>query len=114
MTAIINPRDIVHKVIDCPRTIVTCFTENLILNLYLHRIIVYIYLANGRLPNIGEDTIGLIMSIVGAPAVVCLFAMGIENIVVFGTCGVLDQFIEDCAIFCQVEQCVRKVPVIII
>ena len=42
------------------------------------------------------------MSRVGAPACVVqyeeLFAMGLEKVVVFGTCGVLDKSIDDLAI----------------
>ena len=62
--------------------------------------------ANGKLPIYkicydGEDLV-LFLSRVGAPACVVqyeeVFAMGLEKLVVFGTCGVLDKSIEDLAI----------------
>ena len=61
---------------------------------------------NGKLPfyclKIGTYEIGLIMAQVGAPTLVCeyeeLFALGVEKLVVFGTCGVLDANIKDCSI----------------
>jgi len=107
--AVLNPWDVVKKVADCPSTIVTCFAENLIqyaLTLYPYRIVSYIVASNGNIPlyelNIDGQKIGLILSVVGAPATVSeyeeLFAMGVEHILVFGTCGVLDQSINDCQI----------------
>lgn len=109
--AIFEPTDIVKKLDDCPNVVVTCFACHLIdyaLSQYKHEIKGYISSANGQLPLYQlflpqyNQTIGLIMSAVGAPAVVCeyeeLFAMGVEKIVVFGTCGVLDDSIEDCSI----------------
>ena len=42
------------------------------------------------------------MSDVGAPACVGameeIYAMGVETIIMFGTCGILDKSIEDCSI----------------
>lgn len=107
--AFINPEDIVQKIDGCPKTIVTCFSKKIIdkaVELYEPRIIGCSHTANGDIPfyklNVNGKSIGLIMSMVGAPAVVSqyedLFAMGVENIVVFGTCGVLDKSIDDCSI----------------
>ena len=46
--------------------------------------------------------IALFMIDVGAPMSVAMleevFAMGVRNVIVFGTCGVLDREIEDCSI----------------
>ena len=107
--AFFNPEDVVKKIDGCPKTIVSCFSYKIIekaLEIYEHEIIGYIYPANGPIPfyklNIGGKNIGLIMSMVGASAVVSqyeeLFEFGVENIVVFGSCGVLDKKIEDCSI----------------
>ena len=45
--------------------------------------------------------LALFMSDVGAPPCVALlediFAMGVEKVVMFGTCGVLDASIADCS-----------------
>lgn len=107
--AVVNPGDIIEQLEGCPKTIVTCFAHNLIeyaLQLYEYEIIGSISCANGTLPlyriDVNGQAIGIIMSEVGAPACICeyeeLFAMGVENIVVFGTCGVLDHQLEDCSI----------------
>lgn len=107
--AIINPDDVVKQIDGCPQCVVTCFAHNLVehaLQLYDHEIVGSISSANGTLPlyriHVGSQTIGIIMSFVGAPACIGeyeeLFAMGVKQIVVFGTCGVLDHQLDDCAI----------------
>ncbi len=108
-TALFNPEDIVKPLENCPKTVVTCFANDLIehaLSIFKCEIISCISSANGKLPiyriNVDGQEIGLFMSAVGASACVSeyeeLFAMGVETIVVFGTCGVLDATIHDCAI----------------
>ncbi|HCW54199.1 MAG TPA: phosphorylase [Clostridium sp.] len=107
--AVINAEDVVNKIEGCPETIVTCFSKKIInkaVEIYKPEVIGFVHNANGDIPfyklNINGKRIGLIMSMVGAPAVVSqyedLFVMGVKNILVFGTCGVLDKSIEDCSI----------------
>lgn len=109
--AIFEPGDIVQRIDNCPPVVVTCFACNLIeyaVTCYESHIIGYVSSANGKLPLYElylpqyKQTVGLIMSAVGAPACICeyeeLFAMGVEKIVVFGTCGVLYDSIKDCSI----------------
>lgn len=107
--ALINPWNCVQKIENCPKTVVTCFAHNLIdyaLEQYEHEEIGGFASANGMIPiyklQMEGKELGLTMSMVGAPAAVAeyedLAEMGFENFVVFGTCGVLDARIEDCAI----------------
>lgn len=97
--AVLNPGDGIQRIDGCPSTVVTCFAHNLIeyaLQLYEYEIVVFVESANGKLPLYRLDMdgrgIGIIMSMVGASACIGeyeeLFVMGVENIVVFGTCGV--------------------------
>lgn len=108
-TAIINPEMFFNKLPDCPKTLVTCFAENLIsygVSFYPSKVIGKWVYANGEFPlyelTYKARKIGFIMSTVGAPSTVAqyeeLFAMGVENILVFGTCGVLDKSISDCSV----------------
>ncbi|MDE7389645.1 MAG: nucleoside phosphorylase [Lachnospiraceae bacterium] len=108
-TAIINPEMFFNKLPDCPKTLVTCFAENLIsygVSFYPSKVIGKWVYANGEFPlyelTYKDRKIGFIMSTVGAPSTVAqyeeLFAMGVENILVFGTCGVLDKSISDCSV----------------
>lgn len=108
-TAILNPELFYDKLPECPKTLVTCFAENLVeyaLSTYPCRIIGKWSCANCELPLYeiiyNGNKIGFIMSLVGASATVAeyeeLFAMGVENILVFGTCGVLDGNISDCSV----------------
>lgn len=107
--AVINPDDVVEHIEECPRTVITCFAHDLIeyaVRVYECELVTRLYSANGAIPlyktNVNGQTIGVIMSMAGAPAVVSqyeeLFALGVENIVVFGTCGVLVNTIDDCSI----------------
>ncbi|MBQ9952353.1 MAG: nucleoside phosphorylase [Clostridia bacterium] len=105
--AVINPDEHYAPVDGMPKTIVSCFPLNLIeyaAQKYGAVEIAQIKGANGvfpvyRLP--GMD-VGLVMALVGAPNVVSefenLFAYGAERILVFGTCGVLNRELADCAI----------------
>lgn len=106
-TAVINPENLVSPAPDCPKTVVSCFADNLIdyaVKKYGAVPIADCGNANGPVPlyRIPGTDIGLVMSRVGAPAAVGqyeeLFAMGVERMLVFGTCGVLDSSICDCAI----------------
>ena len=107
--AVINPWDIVKRREDCPKIAVTCFAHNLIAyatEKYQAQVYDYLHTTNGDKPiyicRIAEQCIALFMSGAGASVAVNeyeeLFALGIEKVVVFGTCGVLDSSIKDCAI----------------
>lgn len=108
-TAVINPADLVRHRDDIPKVAVTCFSKATfkrmldtfggqkitIRSLANLDIIVYKTLYN-------NTKVAMYLSPVGAPACALLlediFALGIEKVVMFGTCGVLDKSIEDCSI----------------
>lgn len=107
--AIFRPEDVISFIPNCPKVIITCFAHNLIAyakERYHGEVVTEFTSANGPMPlyrlQIGDRSIGLIMTAIGAPAAVGeyeeLFAMGVEKILVFGTCGVLDRTLEDCSI----------------
>lgn len=107
--AVINPWDIVSPVEGIPKIAVTCYShvtfERMIHNLDTE-VIAASSCANGVTPiyktNYKGTDLVLFMIDVGAPMSVGMledvFAMGVEKVIVFGTCGVLDQSIEDCSI----------------
>ncbi len=108
-TAVVNAWDFYSENPDCPGIAVTCFAENLIeyaVKEFSGRKIGQCSCANGIIPfyeiTYKDRKIGLIMSLIGAPAAVGeyeeLFAMGVEKLLVFGTCGVLDRSISDCSV----------------
>lgn len=116
--AVLNAPDVVKPVKGCPKVIVTCFAHDLVdyaAANYDGKIISHFHYTNGRLPlyeiQTDDKSLGLIMTLVGAPAAVCqyeeLFAMGVEHILVFGTCGVLDKNLEDCSIIIP-DEAVRE------
>lgn len=104
-----DPYEVENVIEDFPKTGVTCFSKKLFDQLVTKFNGVEIALSsngNGKLPiykiNYDGKDIALFMSRVGAPACIVqyeeLFAMGLERVVVFGTCGVLDKAIDDLAI----------------
>lgn len=107
--AIINPSDIVASLPQFPKTVVTCFaraTFARILAEVPHRQIAKTSVANLEIPIneldfLGEK-IGFFNSYVGASSCVAvledIIAMGAENLLVFGTCGVLDNSIKETSI----------------
>lgn len=108
-SAVINPWDICPPLENCPKTVVACFPANLTAyaaERYGGVEIASTSNANGPVPlyriSAFGQTLGLTMALVGAPCAVGefeeLFSFGAERIVVFGTCGVLDSGIADCAI----------------
>lgn len=116
--AVFNPWNVVKKIENCPKTLVTCFAHNLVeyaLEQFEYEKIGACFSANGQTPiyclKVQGERIGLTMSMVGAAGVTGqyeeLFAMGFEQIVVFGTCGVLAKEIEDCSIIIP-ETAVRE------
>ena len=104
-----NPCDVVNKVQNLPKIGVTCFSEKLIdkiVESFNPVIVAYITSANGKIPVYKiiykEIEIALFMSRVGGAACTVAYeeviAMGIEKLIMFGTCGVLKKEIEDLAI----------------
>lgn len=107
--AIINPSDIVASLPQFPKTVVTCFaraTFARILAEVPHRQIAKTSVANLEIPiyelDFHGEKIGFFNSYVGASGCVAILediiAMGAENILVFGTCGVLDSSIKETSI----------------
>ena len=107
--AVINPWEINERREDFPKVAVSCFAKSTFNRLVkelnaveigatcLANMDILIYKAFFQ----GVE-VALFMSYPGAAGCVSvledLFAMGIEKIVLFGTCGVLDKDIEDCSI----------------
>lgn len=109
LEAVINPWNTVHKRPDFPKVGVSCFarvTFGRMLQELGGQIIAESYVANMIIPIYQVEYRGmelaLFMSDVGAPACVGLleevFEMGLEKLVLFGTCGVLDAGIRDCSV----------------
>lgn len=108
-TAVINPEDIVEPVAGMPKIAVTCFERRTFAGM-LERFggerIAESSLANMVIPiykTVYQGVeIAMFLSDVGAPACVGaledIFAMGVEKVIMFGTCGVLDAAIGDCSI----------------
>ena len=104
-----DPYEVENVIEGFPKLGVSCFSKKLFDQLVDKFKGIEIALSsngNGKLPIYkiiyeGHE-IALFMSRVGAPACVVqyeeLFAMGLEKIVVFGTCGVLDKNIDDLSI----------------
>ena len=104
-----DPYEVENVVEGFPKVGVTCFSKKLFDQLVDKFNGIEIALnsnGNGKFPIYkiiyeGHE-LALFMSIVGAPACIVqyeeLFAMGLEKMVVFGTCGALDRSIDDLAI----------------
>lgn len=107
--AVINPQDIIAPVEGMPKTLVCCYSnvtfERMVKELNARKI-AETGSANGKKPvyraSYREVPVALVMIDVGAPMSVGtleeLYAMGVKQAVVFGTCGVLERKIEDCSI----------------
>ncbi len=107
--SIFNPEDLENKVLDFPKVGITCFSKKLMdryIEIFKGEKISEISNANGRIPIYKiiykNQEIALFMSRVGAPACIVAYeevmAQGLEKLIMFGTCGVLDKNIEDLAI----------------
>ena len=107
--AVINPHGIVDPVKGMPKVAVTCYAketfEKMLAGLDAEQI-ASASTANGKIPIYkavykGVE-IALFMMDVGAPASAAMmedvYQMGAEKIIIFGTCGVLEKSIDDCAI----------------
>lgn len=107
--AVINAFDINEPIEGFPKIAVSCFSkftfDRLVKSLHGVKIAstsnanmeIPIYLVNYQ----GID-VALFLSYVGAPGCIAIiesvFAMGVEKLIIFGTCGVLDSSIDDCAV----------------
>lgn len=108
-TSTFDPNELENVVPDFPKIGVTCFSKKLIdkiVEIHNPEQIALISNANGKVPvyklNYKGVDIALFMSKVGAPAcTICyeeVLVMGLEKLIMFGTCGVLNKEIEDLAI----------------
>lgn len=107
--AVINPSDLVRHRENIPKVAVTCFSKatfDRLRETFGGEKITVRSLANLDI-TVYETLyknakVALYLSPVGAPACALLledvFALGVEKVVMFGTCGVLDKSIEDCSI----------------
>ena len=107
--AVLNASDCIKKIDGFPKVAVSCFArstfEGLLASLQ-GREITRTSIANMEIPIYEVEykgiKVALFNSYVGAAGCVAviedLFAMGLEKLVLFGTCGVLDKSIKDCSI----------------
>lgn len=104
-----NPSDIQAKIENFPKIAISWFSQKLMDSFIekFHPIeIAKLSNANGKTPiykiQYKETEIAIFLSRVGAPACVVsyeeLIAMGVEKLILFGTCGVLNKEIDDLAI----------------
>lgn len=107
--AILNPWNIISPIQNIPKIAITCFarqTFDRLLSELGGTVIAHSSMANMDVPvykvMYKDKEFALFMSDVGAASCVALledvYAMGIQTIVMFGTCGVLEQSIEDCSV----------------
>ncbi len=107
--AVINPTDLVKTRDGMPAVAVTCFSKdtfNRMVETFGDNKVTVRSLANLDITvfeTLYKDAkVALFLSPVGAPACALLlediFALGVEKVVMFGTCGVLDRSIDDCSI----------------
>ena len=104
-----DPNEVENVIPNFPKIGITCFSKKLI-NRFVEilggEVIAEIKNANGREPiykiKYENNEIALFMSRVGAPACIVSYeeviTMGLEKLIMFGTCGVLDSSIDDLAI----------------
>ncbi|EHJ56644.1 hypothetical protein HMPREF9318_01360 [Streptococcus urinalis FB127-CNA-2] len=108
-TAIINPCDIIAPIVSFPDTVITCFareTFKRLLQEFPHRQIAKTSVANLDIPiyelTYHHQRFAFFNSYVGASGCVAvledLVAMGMKNLLVFGTCGVLKSDIQEISI----------------
>ena len=105
----VEPFEVVNVIPGFPKLGITCFSKELMdryIKTFSGEKIAEIGTANGKIPvykiKYKNIEIALFMSRVGAPACTCSYeevlAMGLEKLIMFGTCGVLDSKIDDLAI----------------
>lgn len=107
--AIINPSDFINPVEGMPKVAVTCYaniTFERMIDELKAEVIASTSTANGVVPVYKTVYKGMEMALfmngVGAPASATMledvYRMGVEKVIVFGTCGVLESGIDDCSI----------------
>lgn len=108
-SAVINPADVVRPVPGLPKVGVSCFSHRTFARMAdalsaeecAATGIAGMHLPVCRAAFCGTE-LALFLAPVGAPACVSvledLFAMGLEKLVLFGNCGVLDRAIGDCSV----------------
>ena len=107
--AIIMPEMCASRIDNFPEVTISCFSEKLfnkVLATFNFKKIGDVHSAVGLNPIYEVEykgiKVALFNSYVGAAGCVAviedLFAMGLEKLVLFGTCGVLDKSIKDCSI----------------
>lgn len=108
-TSTFDPYEVQKRIPNFPKIGITCFSKKLMdryVEIFNGEKIAEISNANGKVPvykiTYKDIEIALFMSRVGAPACIVSYeevlAMGLEKLIMFGTCGVLDRNIEDLAI----------------
>lgn len=107
--AIINPGDLIAPLPDFPEVAVSCFargTFERLLRAYPQKLLFTTAIANVEIPIYrivveGRD-LAIFNAPVGAPACIAvledLIALGMKKLVLFGTCGVLDEDIAETSI----------------
>ena len=109
LTSTFNPSDVENIIPNFPKVGITCFSKKLLdryVEIFNGEKIAELSNANGKVPVykiVYKDMeLALFMSRVGASACTVAYeevlAMGLEKLIMFGTCGVLDRNIEDLAI----------------
>ena len=109
ITSTFDPYEVENVIPNFPKIGITCFSKKLMdryVEIFNGEKIAEISNANGRVPVykiVYKDVeIAIFMSRVGAPACTVAYeevlAMGLEKLIMFGTCGVLDRNIDDLAI----------------
>ena len=108
-TSTFDPYEVENVIVGFPKIGITCFSKKLLdryVEIFNGEKIAEISNANGKVPVYkiiykGIE-IALFMSMVGASVCVVqyeeILAMGLEKLIMFGTCGVLDRNIQDLAI----------------
>lgn len=108
-SAVINPWDLIQPVAGMPQIAIACYahtTFDRIVGELKAVILAESSSANGVTPIykavVGGMELALFMINVGAPMSVGMleevFQMGVQKVIVFGTCGVLQRKIEDCSV----------------
>ncbi|MGT2716533.1 nucleoside phosphorylase [Streptococcus respiraculi] len=107
--AIINPEDLIAPLPDFPEVAVSCFargTFDRLLRAYPQELLFTTAIANVEIPIyrivVAGRNIAIFNAPVGSPACVAvledLIALGMRKLVLFGTCGVLDEDIAETSI----------------
>lgn len=108
-TSTFDPNEVENIIPNFPKIGITCFSKKLLdryVKIFNGEKIAELSNANGKVPvykiTYENIEIALFMSRVGASVCVATYeeilAMGLEKLIMFGTCGVLDRNIEDLAI----------------